>query len=198
VKDPRPRPDERIALDKFPIDYSYLLKIKTIPYEKDGDLKLYERDIEGRAVFIGDTRDPEDLRTIPTEKVPVPGVMIHAAAFATMNLQLLHNITEGQSKAYEFMLFLAVWVVKIFTLGRNPAHRPSRRWNPDAMEILSAIAAAAVVVLVSTTFIWFTRFFWPGFLWIATGLFLDPYLRHITDLVVVPGLRGSVRHAGPA
>jgi CHASE2 domain-containing sensor protein len=198
VKDPRYPTDERVSVDKYPIDYSYLLKIKTIPYEKDGDLKLYEQDIEGRAVFIGDTRDPEDARTIPTEKVPVPGVMIHAAAFATMNLQLLHYIGDKESWGYEFLLFLVVWAVKIFTIGRNPAHRPSRRWNPDAMEVLSAIAAAAVVVLASTTFIWFTRFFWPGFLWIATGLFLDPYFRHITDLVVVPGLRGCIRHAGPA
>jgi hypothetical protein len=200
VRDPRLRTpiDDRVAIARYPIDYSYLLRIKTIPYAKEGDLKLYEREIEGRAVFVGDTHDPEDARMIPTERVPVPGVMVHAAAFATMNLELLHDITGWKSIAFEALLILSVWVVKIFTLGRNPAHRPSRRWNPDAMEIIAAIAAAGTVVLVSTTFLWLTRFFWPDFLWIATGLFLDPYFRHIKDLVVAPGLKGSVRHAGPA
>ena len=199
VRDPqRKTVDERVALAKYPIDYSYLLKIKTIPYEKAGDLKLYEQDIEGRAVFIGDTRDPEDVRTIPTEKVPVHGVMVHAAAFATINFRLLRYIDGWESTLYELVLFLAAWAVMTFTHGRNPAHQPSRRWNPHSMELISSAMAAVVVLLVSTTFLWFTRFYWPDFLWIAAGFFLHPYLRHIKDLVVVPGLRGSVRHAGPA
>jgi CHASE2 domain-containing sensor protein len=190
--------DERIAIAKYPIDYSYLLKIRTIPYQKGGDLRLFKRDIEDRAVFIGDTRDPEDSRAIPTEKVPLPGVMVHAAAFATMNVRLLRYIEGPESFLYESVLFLVAWAVMSFTHGRNPAHRPSRRWNPHSIEIVSSAAAAVVVLLVSTTFLWLTRFYWPDFLWIAAGFFLHPYFRHIKDLVVLPGLKGSVRHAGPA
>jgi len=201
VKDPRLKTEEvesRLTLAKYPIDYSYLLRIKTIPYEKDGDLRLYERDIRGRAVIIGDAHDLDDARTIPTEKVPVPGVLIHAAALATIRLRVLRYITGWESRGFELVLFLSAWAVMAFTHGRNPAHRPSRRWNPHSMEIMSSAAAAVVVLLVSTTFLWLTRFYWPDFLWIAAGFFLHPYFHHIKELVVVPGLKGSVRHAGPA
>jgi hypothetical protein len=202
VTDPNIKPitDEtgRLRLGQYPIDYSYVPHVRTIRYRDKSDLARYEEEIEYRTVLIGDAFDAQDSRAIPVEGSPVSGVMVHAAAFATMNHGLLHYIGDEEGFVIEVVLGVLICVVTGLVHLANASRTRSRRFSIHAVEIFASTAAGLAVLIVCTSWFSVSRIFWPDYLWVAVALFFHPYLEYLKRMVVRPGLRGAVQHAESA
>jgi len=167
----------RLSLGRYPIDYSYLKSIRRILYHTNASLKPYEEWIAGKTILIGDTRDAQDSRSISGEKEPIPGVMIHAAAFATLNHGLLWYPGRWASLVLEVLaLGLAVGVMSF--AGSRKAFRGL---SDEALEILCFSCAAIAVFVVGTSLVGVTKLFWPDFAWTSVLLFVHPYLTLVWD-----------------
>jgi len=168
---------------RFPIDYSLLGVIQYLRYNGQPKiLDVWSEEIDRRAILIGDLRDNGDSRSIPGFDRPVAGVMIHAAALATLNRGLLRYVDHRESLLYEFGLFalvVAIGLAAPFTIRSSPGER----MDENAVEILSSIAAALAVLAVSFLFLRRTRIFWPDFLWIAGAFLLHPYVGRVVGVL---------------
>jgi serine/threonine protein kinase len=180
---------QRIRVGRYPIDYSFRDYIPAIPYRNKVDLAQWADQIDGRVVLIGDLHEAEDSRSIPGLTEPVAGVIIHAAALATLNRGLLRYIDEKTSRWFEVALFVCV----LGTLGALQYAQSTvprlRRVDADDMEIVSAACATLVVLAMSIGFLGLTHFFWPDFLWIAVAFLLWPYVGRVAS-VALRGARG--------
>ena len=181
--------ESRVTVGEFPIDYSYLDQIAKIPYRETRDLARWQDKIDRRVVLIGDLADLEDSRCTAHLRAPVPGVLIHACSFATLNRGLLWNISTRTSLMCD--LWLVLWLTFAMGLVRFLQIFRRRMWSLDAhaMEIFSFLTAAFCVVTASIGVIGLTHFFWPESLWISAGLFIHPYLIEVTT-VMFRGIKG--------
>jgi hypothetical protein len=180
--------DGRVFVGRYPIDYSFLDRIQKIRYAKTGDLDLQEG-VDRRVVFIGDLSDADDTRCTAHRRDPLPGVMIHACAFATLSHGLLWNVEGEASYMFDVSLFGFVMAV-IGALRSFQLNAPNLAAHN--MEIICFGGAALFVLTASAFFVKLNHLFWPDFLWIAAGLFLHPYLAEVFGIALT-GLRGSFR-----
>lgn len=172
--------DGRMVHGQYVIDYSLVNQIKTVPYSQHGDLALFRDDIDGRVVFVGDLDDKSDSHLVPGRYDRLPGVLIHASAYATLTNGLLWHVDKMQNVGLNVCVLLAVFALSYLVHRRNGS-QPSV--NAHASEILFYGSLAVFVLVVSTFFIGVTRVFWPDFIWIAVALVLHPYAKQLASLI---------------
>jgi CHASE2 domain-containing sensor protein len=192
--------DTRIVIGEYAIDYSFLDQIPRIPYREKGDLKLWEDKIDRRTVLVGDLSDVDDSRCTALRPEPLPGVLIHACAFATLDRGLLWHIEQRTSFLCDLGLLLFV-IAGVGSVRHAQVYvQALSGLDAHAVEILSFVGAAILVLFVSVVFIGISHFFWPEFLWIALGFFLHPYLAEVCR-VLIRGAKGflfsAARSEGP-
>lgn len=194
VQDPllrRSDVDKRIMLAEFPVDYSFLSRIRPIPYLEPRDLELSRRRIARRVVLVGDMKDTEDSRCTQARSEVVSGVMIHASALATLNRGILRQISGSARLTYNVALcagaLLVIWMVRGVAVRLNPAAAVDHR----ALNVISFAIAALTVSGVGLVTMFFIQIFWPEPIWLAAWLFVLPYLHDISR-IAVRGARGLV------
>jgi serine/threonine protein kinase/CHASE2 domain-containing sensor protein len=185
--------DNRILLGKFPIDYSFLRHIQVIPYKEKGNLDLWAGMIRRRVVLIGEMNDVGDTRCTQARPEPVPGVLIHASALATLNRGILRYVDDRQSLAYD--LYICLGALAVICGFRVMTHAAAMRKGLDAHATgtLAFGTAACLALLAGGLAIGITRTFWPDPLWLAAAFFLVPYVKDVWSIVLqsVRGLASS-------
>jgi CHASE2 domain-containing sensor protein len=176
----------------YVLDYSLLNQIRVIRYRKPGELDAWRDDIDSRVVFIGDTENKADMHVVPGRYDRLPGVLIHANAYATLNRGLLWYVDSLWSHIYDGAIVVFVILLSGVAHWRN---RLKPEVDEHAGEILVYLAAAVFTVAVSTWFIGYSRIFWSDFLWISVALLLHPYMKQVLA-IVAKGTKGFVREAG--
>ena len=200
VENPRLRRsdvDKRVVLGEFPVDYSFLARIRKIPYRDPRDLDLWSKRIARRVVLIGDTSDAEDSRCTQARSEVVSGVFIHASALATLNRGILRRIDGRTKLAYNIAICLAallvIWTLRLF----GPRVGLVTHLDHRALHVLSFATAAFVVFIAGVLVMGLNRIFWPESLWLAAWLFILPYLYDICR-IALRGARGLVWAGAPA
>jgi hypothetical protein len=160
----------------YPLDYTFLDVIPKIPYERHGDLRLWTEEVDRRVILIGDLRDNQDSRSVPVLREPVPGVMVHAVAFATLNTGLLRYIDERTSWAIELQILVGIGVLMGLVQYTRASVPRYHGLSPHSVQVMSFTGAALGVLAWSLVFVGVTQYFWPNFLWITLALFITPHL----------------------
>jgi hypothetical protein len=176
--------DSRVTFGQYPVDFSMLDRIPTIAYERPSDLSGWAEQIEGRVVLVGDVRDDADARCTSARVEPVAGVLVHASALATLNLGLLADIDEWESFLYNLLCLLGAFLLVYLA-------RSSSRFTgvpPRHAEMICYGGTAAFIMIFATLLVGTFRLFWPDFVWISVGFFIQPY---VTDMMtmIAQGLR---------
>jgi CHASE2 domain-containing sensor protein len=167
---------------EYVIDYSFLGRIRTVPYSDPQHLRYYADQIQRRVVLIGDLRDSNDGNCIGQTLTPISGVLIHACAFASLTHGRLTQIDKAAGLKYDTYLF--VFITALLGGVRALQIFSQRFVNFDLHVVEVALYTTAAVAVFTGCFIFlrFSRLFWPDFLWISTALFFQPYFAELMGI----------------
>jgi hypothetical protein len=196
VRDSRtihPRGDSRVTLGLYPIDFSLLDRIVVVPYRQETDLAAWRDRIEGRVVLVGDVRDDADMRCTSSGVEPVAGVLVHASALATLDRGLLGYLDEWETFLYDLLCLLGAF--SIVHLTRSSSRFAGVKRHHAEMICYGGVAAC--IVAVSVVLIRTFGVFWPDFMWIAFGFFIQPYVNDMLTMIAL-GLRRGFLAPNPA
>lgn len=171
--------DSRVTFGQYPVDFSLLDSIQTIPYQQKADLALWRDQIEGRVVLVGDVRDDADARCASSRVEPVPGVLVHAAALATLNNGVLGDIDEWDTLLYNLLCLLGGF--SLVYLARSSSRFTAV--EPRLADMMCYGGVALFILVFSTVFVGTFRVFWPDFMWIAFGFFIHPYVSDMLTMI---------------
>jgi CHASE2 domain-containing sensor protein len=167
---------------EYVIDYSFLSRIPTIPYTDSPHLRYYGEQIHGRAVLVGDLRDLADANCTGHGPVPVPGVLIHACAFASLTHGRLVEIDKATSRKFDAYLFALVTALLSGARAVQMFWRRGVDLDLHVLEIVLYTSTAITVFAGCFVFSRVSRLFWPDFIWISAALFLQPYFSELMGI----------------
>lgn len=140
---------------------------------------VLRNEIAGRVVILGDVRRPElsDVAQVPGINHPVPGVLLHASACATIAGQPLYRMTPlGRVAVNALMAILMIGGTGI--LRYFVALRYGAVLSDHPITIVTTVCAALGVIIVATIFVGRTHLFWSDFLFVTIGTLIHPSLHH--------------------
>lgn len=182
---------------EYVIDYSFLSRILSVPYTDPEHLRYYGDQIQGHVVLVGDLRDSADANCIGQSRAPVPGVLIHACAFASLTHGRLLEIDKATSHRYDLYLFVIVATLLSGARALQLFWRRGVDFDLQALEIVLYATAAVAVFAGCFFFSRISRLFWPDFLWVSAALFFQPYFAELIGIStrVVRGVASPAREA---
>jgi serine/threonine protein kinase/CHASE2 domain-containing sensor protein len=175
-----------LEFGEYSIDYSYLKETKRniIPVPRRAGesrenaiafLEDYDSRIADRVVFVGDLKDTSDQFCQTPGAEPVPGVLIHACALATLNRGMLFEITDPLSWT---TILGGMFVVLAAIIGLRVFHTRSRLMQEWPFQYIEILVFGAMAILVFLVFTWHVRVagvVWPHYLWLSGALFVHPF-----------------------
>ena len=198
-----------IEFGEYAIDYSFLKEvqrdvIKLSPknagegWESAIDtLGAFEARIADRPVLVGDLEDTTD-QTCPTPSMkPVPGVLIHACALATLNRGTVFRISSTLGRAATAWGVLALLAAIIGVRLVHARSRKLQQWPFRHVEMLWFTAMSVVVFLVFRWQVSVRGVAWPHVLWLCGALMAYPF---VSDPFVraTAGMLRALRTATPS
>ena len=169
-----------IEFGEYVIDYSYVKNIlrEAIVFKEPKELTTTDaRDhFKNRLVLIGDLEDPKDHTCRPGARQPISGVLVHAAALASLNEGLFMEVGPTQGLIYKLAVLVLAWLVLLGMQVKEEITGSVNTWDHQYVEILWFGLIAVMTCIFSTWMIRSQKVFWPDFLWISLTLFLHPFL----------------------
>jgi hypothetical protein len=170
--------DFGISVGDYLIDYSSLpqLRKQVIDYHSADSFSSSDGGrIQGNAVLVGDIRDTDDLRCVPSYESPVPGVLLNACSYLTLRRRMLTEVSGTRARVLDLIILLAVSGVALgirWALISWPARWPFDYHN---LEIALFSLSALVFLVGFWAYVAVHRIFWPDFLWVVFALWLHPF-----------------------
>ncbi len=175
-------------LGEYAIDYAYLKEVRRDAIKlarggSDGDwsaaiavLSANKSKIANRAVIVGDLGDTGDQSCPAPGMEPVPGVLIHACALATLNRGLVFRVTDSlaPTTVAAGIVFLVAFIV-----GLRVFHARVERVQEWPFQYLEILGFGALSVVVFVVFNWRARadgVVWPQCLWLCGALLAHPFV----------------------
>jgi class 3 adenylate cyclase/CHASE2 domain-containing sensor protein len=162
----------------YVVDYSYLQELldhQVVRYDDTQLLKAFEDKIKDNVVLIGDVAYGEDKFALAHTIQPISGILIHACSLMTLRKGPLRYVDQRGSIILDLILsltsLLIVAVLPFIIHAKNTEIEPSVQANKKI-----CLAVAILIFWVCDLWIGAAKVFWPDFLWISIGLFLNPFL----------------------
>lgn len=152
-----------VKVESFLVDYSWLnaLKNRMRPLGDYDDPEL-RAGLGGKIVLLGHVKGApiEDAFVVPGEKVPVPGVYLHACAAATLVTAPIRQLSPVARLLFDLVL-AAIAVLWFTYVNVRVSTRQSDRAEVELVPAFAIMGAAALVAGLMLTQL---RLFWPDFI----------------------------------
>ena len=161
--------------NRYIIDYSLLNRLmeSKISYNDARNGRIATGSLLGQIVLVGDVDQASDRFNNPINLDTIAGVMVQAAAAATLVSPPLYQIAEPWGELADFLT--AFFLVSIIALARLSL---GEHFNEERLFLLLVVSAVALVLIFGLS-VNRHRIVWDDFLLVASALALHPFAEKI-------------------